>query len=79
MAPRLPLFPSPGMLFVRKAMVEGVKGENKFWRAVMIAIIARRVLRRVMGSDAQTVAIERIGPGETVVLRGVTSRRASKK
>ena len=34
MAPRMPLFPSPSMVIVRKAMVEGLKGENKFWRAV---------------------------------------------
>jgi hypothetical protein len=78
-AHRLPLFPSPSMLIVRKAMVEGIKGDNKLWRAVMFAIIARRVVRRLMGSDAQTVAIERIGPGETLLLRGVTSRRGSKR
>jgi hypothetical protein len=79
MAPRMPLVPTASMLFVRKAMVEGVKGENKVWRAVMIAIIARRILRRVMGSDARTVAVERLLPGQGLILRGVSSRDLPKR
>jgi hypothetical protein len=74
MANRLPLFPSPSMLFVRRAMVEGVRGNNRVWRLVMYAIVLRRLWQRVMGSDARTVAVERIGPGETLLLRAVTSR-----
>jgi hypothetical protein len=34
----------------------------------------RRTMRKLMGSDPHTVAIEKIRPGETVVLRGVTGR-----
>ena len=79
MAPRLPLVPTASMLVVRKAMVEGVKGENRFWRYVMIAIIARRVLRRLMDSDPRTIAVERLLPGQTLILRGVTSRVVSKR
>ena len=79
MAPRLPLVPTASMLVVRKAMVEGVKGENRFWRYVMLAIIARRVLRRLMDSDPRTVAVERLLPGQTLILRGVSSRDLPKK
>jgi hypothetical protein len=79
MAPRLPLVPTASMLVVRKAMVEGVKGENRFWRYVMFAIIARRVLRRLMDSDPRTVAVERLLPGQSLILRGVTSRDLPKK
>jgi hypothetical protein len=75
MAIRMPLLPSPRMMFVRRAMVEGLKGQNRVWRVVMVAIIANRLLRRVMGSDVRTVAIERIKPGETLILRGVRSRK----
>jgi hypothetical protein len=78
MASRLPLFPSPSMLFVRRAMVQGVRGNNRVWRLVMYAIVLRRLWQRVMGSDPRTVAVERIGPGETLLLRGVTSRTVSK-
>jgi hypothetical protein len=76
MAPRMrmPLFPSPSMLVVRRAMVDGLFGESRMWKLVAFAIIGRRMLRRIMGSEPRTVAIERIRPGETVILRGVTSR-----
>jgi len=79
MAMRLPLFPSPTMLFVRRAMVEGFRGENKVWRLIMILIVANRLLRRIMGSDPRTVVVEKIGPGETVILRAVTSLSVPKK
>jgi hypothetical protein len=79
MAPRMPLLPSPSMMFVRKAMVEGLKGESKVWRSVMYAIILRRILRKLMGSDPVAVAIERLQPGETLVLRGVSSRKLPKR
>jgi len=67
------------MLLVRKAMVEGFKGENRLWRYVMLAIIARRLLRRLMDSDARTVAVERLLPGQSLILRGVTSRDVPKR
>jgi len=79
MANRLPLFPSPTMLFVRRAMVQGVRGNNRVWRLVMYAIVLRRVWRRVMASDPTTLAVERLGPGDTVLLRAVTSRTMPKR
>jgi hypothetical protein len=79
MAKRMPLVPSASMLFVRKAMIEGVKGENRLWRYVMFAIIARRLLRRILDSDPRTVAVERLLPGQTLILRGVTSRDLPKR
>jgi len=78
MASRVPLFPSPAMLFVRRAMVEGLRGDSKVWRYVMFAIIASRLIRRLMGTDPITVAVERLQPGETLVLRGVASRKLPK-
>jgi len=79
MAYRIPLVPTASMLIVRKAMVEGFKGENRVWRYVMLAIIARRLLRRLMDSDPRTVAVERLLPGQTLILRGVTSRDVPKR
>ena len=40
MAVRMPLFPSPRMLIVRRAMVEGLRGDNKVWRVIMLVIVA---------------------------------------
>jgi hypothetical protein len=78
-AVRLPLFPSPRMLLVRRAMVEGLRGENKVWRLILLLIVASRLWRRIMGSDPQTVAVEKVGPGDTVILRAVTSLAMPKK
>ena len=75
MADRFPLFPGPSMIVVRRAMVDGLFGESRMWKMVAFAIIARRTMRKLMGSDPHTVAIERIRPGETVILRGVTGRK----
>jgi len=78
-AGRIPLFPTPAMLFVRRAMVEGVRGRNRVWRMVMYAIVLRRLWRRVMSTDARTIAVEKIGPGDVVLMRAVTSKRAAKR
>ena len=75
-SPRLPLFPTPSMVVVRRAMVDGLFGESRLWRLVAFAIIGRRILRRVLGSDPVTVAVERLKPGETLILRGVTSNKS---
>ena len=73
--PRLPLFPTPSLYIQRRAMLEGRRsGRSRFWRGVFFAILARRMFQRVMRSDPRTLAIERIKPGETVILRGVRSR-----
>jgi hypothetical protein len=74
MARHVPLFPSPSMLVVRRAMTQGLFGESRMWKLIAFAIIGRRMLRRIMGSEPRTVAIERLRPGETLVLRGVTIR-----
>jgi hypothetical protein len=69
-----PLFPTPSFFVVGKAVSDGLFGRSRFWRGVLIAIFARRALSRVMQSGVKTVAIERIKPGETLVLRGVRAR-----
>jgi hypothetical protein len=73
-AQRFPLFPSPSIIIVRRAMVDGLLGRSRFWKAIAFAVIARRTMRKLMGSDPHTVALEKIRPGETVILRGVTAR-----
>jgi len=74
MARHMPLFPSPSMLVVRRAMTQGLFGDSRMWKLIAFAIIGRRMLRRIMGSEPRTVAVERILPGETVIMRGVAGR-----
>jgi hypothetical protein len=69
-----PLFPRPRFAIVRRAMNEGVFGDNRFWKAIGFAIIGRRIFRHIMQSEPRLVAVEKLKPGQTIVLRGVTSR-----
>ena len=65
------------MLLVRKAMVEGVLGESRLWRAVDVRDHRpARSCVKLMGNDPRTVA-HRDGsqPGQTLILRGVTVAR----
>jgi hypothetical protein len=70
-----PLFPTPSVYLVRNSVSKGLLGDNRFWKLVAFFIIGRRMLRRIMGSEPRTVAVERIRAGETIILRGVTTRR----
>ena len=65
---------APSAVIYRRAMQQGILGDSRLWKAIGIAIIARRIARKIMGSDPVTVGIETIKPGETVILRGVTGR-----
>lgn len=73
MARRRPSLFAPSALIFSNAMRKGIFGDSRVWKAVGVAILARRGLRKVMGSEPQTIAVERIKPGETVILRGVRS------
>ena len=74
MADRTPLFPSPSMLIIRRAMLDGLFGDSRVWKVLAVVIIGRRMLQRIMGSEPRVVAVERIRPGETLIMRGVTGR-----
>ena len=69
-----PLVTTPSIYIVRKAMTDGLRGTSRFWRVVLILVVAKRAFSKVMQSDVKTVAFERIKPGETLILRGVRSR-----
>ena len=72
---RRPGYLAPSVWMFQKSVRDGIFGDSRIWRTIGLLIIGRRALRKVMGSEAQTVAVERIKPGETIVLRGVRSRR----
>ena len=74
MADRTPLYPSPSMLVMRRAMFDGLFGDSRVWKVLAFVIIGRRMLQRIMGSQPRVVAVERIRPGETLIMRGVTGR-----
>ena len=65
---------SPSVVLFRSAMRKGNFGDSRVWKAVGIAMLARRGFKKIMGTEPRTIAVERIKPGETVILRGVRSR-----
>lgn len=65
---------TPSAFLVRKAMTQGVFGSSRLWKAVAIVIVSRRAFRKIMGSEPRTIAVERLRPGQSLVLRGLTSR-----
>jgi hypothetical protein len=68
---RAPSYFAPSVWLYRKTVANGLLGESRLWKTIGLLILARRAFRKLMGSDPKIVAIERIKPGETVVLRGV--------
>ena len=62
----------PANIIVRKAMRQGLFGDSRAWKSVAYLILARRAWHVVMEKDPRTVALEKIRPGEVLILRGVT-------
>ena len=72
---RRPGYLAPSAWMFQKSVRDGIFGHSRLWRIVGLVIIGRRALRKLMGSEPQTVAVERLKPGETLILRGVRSRK----
>ena len=74
-------FPPPGFVLsptqwiYRTGVRRGLIGGDRVWRVVLVLIVARRGFKRIMGTAPGTYAIEEIKPGETLILRGVRSRK----
>ena len=69
-ARRFPVL-SPALLIRRKAITEGFFGDNRLWRIIGLLIVGRMLLHKVMGKGSQTVAIERLEPGQQIILTGL--------
>jgi hypothetical protein len=50
---------------------KGLFGENRLWRVVFVIIFGRKLLRRMMGSEPETVAIEKLKPGQFVSIEAI--------
>jgi hypothetical protein len=68
------LYLSPSQYIFRRSVTDGIFGDSRVWKALGFFIIGRRLFRRIMGSDPRLVAVERLERGQTIVLRGVSSR-----
>jgi hypothetical protein len=58
--------------YIRRASINrGLLGDNAFWRVVFFVSFGRKLLRRVMGSEPETVAIEKLKPGQFVRIEAI--------
>ena len=58
--------------YIRRASInKGLFGDDRFWRTVFILMTGRRVLRKLMGSEPETVAIEKLKPGQFVRIEAI--------
>lgn len=61
--------------YIRRASInKGLFGDDRFWRMVFILLTGRKVLRRFMGSEPETVAIETLKPGQFVRIEAIDPR-----
>lgn len=73
-ARRFPLL-SPGLLIRRKAIRLGFLGDSRLWQFVGLVVFGRQILRRVFGAEPETVARERLEPGQSILLIGLRNER----
>lgn len=71
--------PRPSVLrpsfYVRRASIsKGLLGDDRFWRMVFILLTGRKALRKVMGSEPERVAIEKLEPGQFVRIEAIDPR-----
>jgi len=66
--------------YIRRASInKGLFGDDRFWRAVFILMTGRKVLRKLMGSGPETVAFEKLKPGQFVRIEAIDPRTLDPK
>ena len=66
--------------YVRRASInKGLFGNDRLWRTVFIVMTGRKVLRKVLGSVPETVALEKLKPGQFVRIEAIDPRTLDPK
>ncbi len=61
--------------FIRRASInKGLLGADRFWRTIFFIGFGRKVLKRLMNSEAETVALEKLEPGQFVRIEAIDPR-----
>jgi len=61
--------------FIRRASInKGLLGDDRFWRTIFFIGVGRKVLKRMMGSEPETVAFEKLQPGQFVRIEAIDPR-----
>lgn len=81
-APRLfPFVTTITLILRRRAFSQGIVGHSRFWRIVAVLIFSRRILRKLFGKHPEVVTIEKLRPGQAMMLRTIpaVSRRERRR
>lgn len=70
---------SPAAYVRRTSLNKGLLGDDRVWRTIFFVLAGRRVLRKVMGSEPQLVATEKIKPGHALQIASIDPRGTSTK
>lgn len=68
-----------GRTLRRQSVKRGVLGDRTVWRWVFYVIAARRIGRKVLGKDAEDLGIEKLQPGQSVVIQAIDPRVVRKE
>ena len=74
-------FLSPALIVRRNAFTKGVLGNEGLWRAVAVVVVGRSLLKRFLGRTEEIVTVERLAPGQSMLLRTIAppSRRERRR
>ena len=74
-------FWSPFILIPRRAVTRGLVGDSRLWRVVAAIVFGTSLLKRFVSGGEEIVTVERMRPGETMVLRTIApvARRARRR
>lgn len=63
----------------RLAVDRGVFGSSRLWAGVAVAVYGVRLLRWMAQRDTETVAVEGLEAGETIVIRAIPAAQARRE
>jgi hypothetical protein len=68
---------SPFVLIRSRALSRGILGPSRMWRAVAVVVFGRRLLKRIVGKNAEFLGTEKLTAGQLVQIEAIAppSRR----
>jgi hypothetical protein len=70
---------SPVRALTTRGLREGVFGDSRVWLGICLVYLGLRFARRLLSRTEETVAIDRLAPGQTIVVRAIGVRSADER
>lgn len=64
----------PAFYVRRAAISRGLMGDDRFWRVVFAVIFGRKLLRKALGSEPETLSVEKLKAGQFVSVEAIDPR-----